>query len=121
MIGSDFEPRQWRHVARFDNARMSRIEMHLEARDDARPCAGPARERRFAAGERIHTENSYKYTVERFAALLERGRLRGADALDRSERLVRGVLGAGRLRPVSDRRVPSIAYAPWRDPRRIAA
>ncbi|MGZ5237777.1 MAG: L-histidine N(alpha)-methyltransferase, partial [Caldimonas sp.] len=30
----------------------------------------PGGERRFAAGERIHTENSCKYTVERFAALL---------------------------------------------------
>ena len=30
----------------------------------------PGGERRFAAGERIHTENSYKYTVEGFAALL---------------------------------------------------
>src|SRR6185437_6367667 len=30
-IGADFSPRQWRHVACFDDAR-SRIEMHLEAR-----------------------------------------------------------------------------------------
>jgi uncharacterized SAM-dependent methyltransferase len=32
----------------------------------------PGGERRFAAGERIHTENSYKYTPEGFEALLRR-------------------------------------------------
>jgi len=68
LIGSDFAPRQWRHVAFFDEAR-SRIEMHLEARA-ALTVTWPGGERRFAAGERIHTENSCKYTVEDFAALL---------------------------------------------------
>ena len=43
--------------------------MHLEAREALdRHLAG--RQRRFAAGERIHTENSCKYTLEGFAALL---------------------------------------------------
>jgi uncharacterized SAM-dependent methyltransferase len=32
----------------------------------------PQGHRHFAAGERIHTENSYKYTQQSFAALLER-------------------------------------------------
>ena len=63
-ITSDFEPRQWRHVAYFNEAE-SRIEMHLEAREPL-VVAWPGGERRFAAGERIHTENSCKYTVERF-------------------------------------------------------
>src|SRR5690606_34308269 len=31
----------------------------------------PSGERRFAAGERIHTENSYKYRPEAFTALLD--------------------------------------------------
>ena len=75
-IGSDFAPRQWRHVALLRRGR-SRIEMHLEARD-ALVVRWPGGERRFAAGERIHTENSYKYTVEGFAALLSRCGLRGA-------------------------------------------
>jgi L-histidine N-alpha-methyltransferase len=68
LIGSDFDPRDWCHVASF-NAAQSRIEMHLEAR---RPVVvhWPAGERRFAAGERIHTENSYKFTVEGFDGLL---------------------------------------------------
>ena len=68
-IASDFEPRQWRHVAYFNEAE-SRIEMHLEAREPL-VVAWPGGERRFAAGERIHTENSCKYTVERFADLME--------------------------------------------------
>ena len=68
LIGSDFAPRQWRHVAFFDEAR-SRIEMHLVARH-ALTVTWPGGQRRFAAGERIHTENSCKYTLEDFAALL---------------------------------------------------
>ena len=69
-IGSDFEPHDWRHVALFDAAK-SRIEMHLEARDGV-TVHWPDGQRRFAAGERIHTENSYKYTVDSFRALLAR-------------------------------------------------
>ena len=69
VIGSDFAPRQWRHVAYFNEAD-SRIEMHLEARE-ALGVAWPGGERRFAPGERIHTENSCKYTLEQFADLLE--------------------------------------------------
>jgi dimethylhistidine N-methyltransferase len=69
LIDSDFEPRQWRHIGLY-NAAQSRIEMHLEARE-ALVVRWPGAERRFAAGERIHTENSYKYTTEGFAALLQ--------------------------------------------------
>jgi dimethylhistidine N-methyltransferase len=68
VIGSDFEPRQWRHVAFFDAGR-SRIEMHLEARQ-ALTCAWPGGSRHFAAGERIHTENSCKYRLDRFESML---------------------------------------------------
>ena len=68
LIGSDFDPAAWRHVA-FFNAAQSRIEMHLEARRDL--CVRwPHGERVFQAGERIHTENSCKYTVAGFADLL---------------------------------------------------
>ena len=68
LIGSDFAPQDWRHVGLF-NAAASRIEMHLEARRDLR-VQWPGAQRAFRAGERIHTENSCKYTVEGFAALL---------------------------------------------------
>jgi dimethylhistidine N-methyltransferase len=70
LLGSDFVLRQWRHVAFFDEAR-SRIEMHLEARQ-AVAVRWPGGERLFKEGERIHTENSCKYTVEAFDALLRR-------------------------------------------------
>ena len=68
VIGSNFELREWRHVALF-NAAASRIEMHLEARH-ALSVAWPGGERRFAAGERLHTENSYKWQRADFEALL---------------------------------------------------
>jgi L-histidine N-alpha-methyltransferase len=67
-IGTDFSPRQWRHVALYD-AQASRIEMHLEAREPL-VVRWPGGERRFVTGERIHTENSYKYTEAGFASLL---------------------------------------------------
>jgi dimethylhistidine N-methyltransferase len=70
MIGSDFDPSGFAHVA-FYNEAESRIEMHLEARStQIVQIAG--RERVFARGERIHTENSYKYSPEAFADLLKR-------------------------------------------------
>ena len=68
LLGSDFDVRAWRHVALFNEAD-SRIEMHLEARRDL-IVRWPGGERRFAAGERIHTENSYKYRLDAFDALL---------------------------------------------------
>jgi dimethylhistidine N-methyltransferase len=70
LIGSDFEPRGWRHVGLF-NTELSRIEMHLEARR-AQSVHWPGGERRFTQGERIHTENSYKYSRGAFAELLVR-------------------------------------------------
>jgi L-histidine Nalpha-methyltransferase len=68
LVGSDFDVRQWRHVALF-NPVESRIEMHLEARQDI-AVRWPGGERCFAAGERLHTENSYKWTLDVFAELL---------------------------------------------------
>jgi dimethylhistidine N-methyltransferase len=52
------------------NAAESRIEMHLQSlRDQTVRVAG--RDFRFAAGETLHTENSYKFTLERFSSLAE--------------------------------------------------
>jgi dimethylhistidine N-methyltransferase len=68
LLGSDFDLRDWQHVAFFDAA-ASRIEMHLEARRDLL-VRWPGAERRFAAGERIHTENSVKWRRADFEALL---------------------------------------------------
>ena len=68
LLGSNFDVRGWRHLALF-NATESRVEMHLAARA-ATTVRWPGGERRFDAGERIHTENSYKWTPAGFAALL---------------------------------------------------
>ena len=68
LLGSDFDPARWRHVAFYDAA-ASRIEMHL-ASDGVQPVRWPGGERRFADGERLHTENSWKWTPEAFEALL---------------------------------------------------
>ncbi len=69
ILHSDFDVRQWQHVA-FFNAAQSRVEMHLQARTDL-TVRWPEGQRRFAEGERIHTENSYKYTAPAFLELLE--------------------------------------------------
>ena len=68
LIGSDFDPSQWDHVALFNQV-LSRVEMHLQARQDL-VVRWPGGERAFAAGERIHTESACKYTTERFDAKL---------------------------------------------------
>ena len=71
-LDADFDLGDWRHVAYY-NATDARIEMYLEAGRalSARwPEADGQRVRHFAAGERIHTENSYKYSLEGFKALL---------------------------------------------------
>lgn len=68
LLGADFDARRWRHVALF-NAAQSRVEMHLEALCD-QTVRWPGQMRRFRAGERIHTENSYKYTLDGMTDLL---------------------------------------------------
>lgn len=69
MLGSDFLPQQWRHVALWNEA-AGRVEMHLHARE-ALTVRWPGQARRFAAGEGLHTENAHKWTCESFAALLK--------------------------------------------------
>lgn len=68
LVGADFALADWRHVALY-NVAASRIEMHLEALR-AVTVRWPGGERRFARGERIHTENSYKWRLDDFADLL---------------------------------------------------
>jgi len=70
LIGSDFAVGDWRHYAVFNTA-LSRIEMHLEARCDT-VVRWPGGGRTFSGGQRIHTENSYKYALGEFKALLGR-------------------------------------------------
>jgi dimethylhistidine N-methyltransferase len=70
LVGSNFHPEAFAHVA-FYNASASRVEMHLEALR-AQCVVVDGHERVFAPGERIHTENSYKYAPDTFAAVLRR-------------------------------------------------
>lgn len=66
-LGADFDLASFKHHA-FYNEAMGRIEMHLVSQ-------GRQRVRikdqtfRFEKGESIHTENSYKYTVDAFRSL----------------------------------------------------
>jgi len=70
LLGSDFDVRDWQHLAFFNEAaEPGRIEMHLQARRDL-TVRWPGGERRFEAGERIHTENSAKWRLPAFEALL---------------------------------------------------
>lgn len=67
-LGADFDLASFSHRAVF-NQTLARIEMHLVSRQDqtvtvaGTPVA-------FARDEYIHTENSHKYTVDRFDALV---------------------------------------------------
>ncbi len=68
LVGADFLPEHWRHVAFYD-ARRAWIEMRLRATRAQRVCVRACGfERVFEAGEEIRTEISCKYT----RALLER-------------------------------------------------
>jgi dimethylhistidine N-methyltransferase len=67
---AEFDLNGFRHEARW-NEQESRIEMHLVSRTAQRVrIAGTVIS--FAAGESIHTENSYKHTKSGFAALAAR-------------------------------------------------
>ena len=72
-LGGYFEPDAFQHVS-FWNEAASRIELHLES-----ICTQAVRVQaldttlQFYEGERIHTENSYKYTIEYLEDLLQRG------------------------------------------------
>ena len=72
-LGGHFEPDAFSHVS-FWNGPESRVELHLESlcsqsvRVDALDTT-----LNFYQGERIHTENSYKYTLERLENLLQCG------------------------------------------------
>ena len=66
-LGADFDSAAFRHEARY-NRDQGRIEMHLVAsRQQTVTIRGCRFE--FAPGESIHTENSYKYTVDEFRLL----------------------------------------------------
>lgn len=67
-FGFAFDVEAFAHVG-FYNEAEGRIEMHLES-TRKQSVLLDGHERRFRAGERIHTENSYKYTPAEFEAVL---------------------------------------------------
>lgn len=66
-LGADFDLAAFRHEARYNHVH-GRVEMHLVSRH-AQSARLLGRTFRFAAGESIHTENSYKYPLAEFRAL----------------------------------------------------
>lgn len=69
-LNTDFDPDTFDHHA-FYNAEHHRIEMHLVSKQaQSVRCNGTTI--RFAEGESIHTENSYKYTLQGFEELAAR-------------------------------------------------
>ncbi len=68
VIGADFVECNWRHVGGYNDA-AGRIEMHLQALT-AQTVNIRGTPRLFLEGERIHSENSYKYGREEFESIL---------------------------------------------------
>ncbi len=66
-LDTDLDPETFEHYA-FYNPTAGRIEMHLLSRI-AQVIWVEGEAFRFGAGDGIHTENSYKYSVDEFAAL----------------------------------------------------
>ena len=70
VLDTAFAPVAFDHVALYSETD-SRVEMHLQARA-AQTVTIDGVARKFERGERIHTENSYKYAPAQFSAMLER-------------------------------------------------
>lgn len=68
-LDSDIQPQCFTHRA-FFNSRQSRVEMHLLS-TRAQRVRIEDRVFQFAPGESLHTENSYKYSIDGFQALAE--------------------------------------------------
>jgi dimethylhistidine N-methyltransferase len=66
-LGGEFDLERFQHRAIYDQE-FKRIEMHLVSRV-SQTVRLLGRSFQFAAGESIHTENSYMYSIERFRAL----------------------------------------------------
>ncbi|HEX8282087.1 MAG TPA: L-histidine N(alpha)-methyltransferase [Pyrinomonadaceae bacterium] len=68
-LDADFSARHFRHVALYDE-REGRVEMHLESlREQTVRVGALGLDFHFGAGERVHTENSYKYSPDELSAL----------------------------------------------------
>lgn len=84
-LGTGFHLDRFAHYA-FYNPVQQRIEMHLVSRcDQVVEVAG--RQSEFAEGETLHTENSYKFTVDGLRALAQRAGFRAGPVWMDPERL----------------------------------
>lgn len=72
-LGADFNLNQFKHKAIF-NSQESRIEMHLKSQTDQSVSINQ-QQFSFSKDESIHTENSYKYSLEMFQQLVKRANL----------------------------------------------
>ncbi len=68
VIGSNFDEKKWRHIGQY-NELHGRIEMHLEA-IETQDVNIDGMVRNYEKGERIHSENSYKYNEAEFSGML---------------------------------------------------
>ena len=69
-LGADFDLPKFRHAA-FYNERLGRIEMHIESLS-SQTVRLDGTSISFTKGETVHTENSYKYSIEEFRQLAKR-------------------------------------------------
>jgi len=69
-LDATFDVNQFAHWA-FFNERQSRIEMHLVSLKDQKVTVDRTQRFSFREGETIHTENSYKYSLEHFRELAQ--------------------------------------------------
>jgi dimethylhistidine N-methyltransferase len=84
-LGTNFAPARFHHSA-FYNAPLQRIEMHLvSAERQAVTLAGERFE--FEEGEALHTENSYKFTIDGLRALAAQAGFRPGPVWNDPERL----------------------------------
>ena len=68
-LGADFQVDQFEHFAYYNEAK-GRIEMHLESTCEQHVAIGQ-QVISFQKGEKIHTENSYKYAVSEFQSIIQ--------------------------------------------------
>ena len=73
-LGGSFNLAQWKHLS-FYNAMAARIEMHLES-TDAQAVRLLGETHVFKPGERIHTEDSYKFSEAQIRAIAAEGGFR---------------------------------------------
>lgn len=84
-LGADFELDNFAHNARYD-AGKGRVEMHLTSKSDALVRIGTD-SYLFNAGETIHTESSYKYSVDEFTKLAAKAGFASTRVWSDSDRL----------------------------------